>query len=87
VVAIAAEAAKRPERVVDAPTPECMLHEMGDSSLNFILNFWIKDAEQGVMNIRGEVLLALWDAFKENNILIPYPHREVYLHHVEKSGN
>lgn len=34
-------------------------------------------AERGLTNIRGQVFLALWDAFKENNIEIPYPHREV----------
>jgi small-conductance mechanosensitive channel len=30
-------------------------------------------------NIRGVVLLALWDAFKENGIRIPYPHRTVIM--------
>ena len=34
----------------------------------------------GVTNMRGAVMLALWDAFRENGILIPYPHREVYIH-------
>ena len=51
--------------------------EFGDSSLNFLLRFWIRDPQKGLTNIRGKVLLALWDAFKENDIQIPYPHREV----------
>jgi small-conductance mechanosensitive channel len=29
--------------------------------------------------VRGAVLLSLWDAFRENNIRIPYPHREVIM--------
>lgn len=63
------DAARRP--------PVCWLTEFGDSSLNFKLRFWITDPQQGLTNIRGKVLMALWDAFKENNISIPYPHREL----------
>ena len=48
--------------------------------MNFVLRYWIKDAEKGVVNMRGAVMLALWDAFKENGIKIPYPHREVFIH-------
>lgn len=68
------------ERVCDTPEPVCHLTEFGDSSLNFKLRFWIKDAEAGITNIRGAVMLALWDIFKENDIAIPFPHREVFIH-------
>lgn len=57
--------------------PVCWLTDFGDSSLDFKLRFWISDPQQGLTNIRGKVLLALWDAFKENGIEIPYPHREL----------
>lgn len=77
---LAIEAATKPDRVVDSPAPVCHLVEFGDSSLNFVLRYWIKDAEKGLTNTRGDVMLALWDAFKENNIDIPYPHREVFIH-------
>ena len=77
---IAAEAAGKPERVVDSPAPVCHLVEFGDSSINFVLRYWIKDAEKGVMNTKGAVMLALWDALKENKVDIPYPHREVFMH-------
>ncbi len=76
---IAEEATKDLERVVDTPSPVCWLVEFGDSSLNFSLRFWIKDAEAGVTNIKGTVMMALWDAFKENDIKIPYPHREIIM--------
>ncbi|MDH5723345.1 MAG: mechanosensitive ion channel [Alphaproteobacteria bacterium] len=71
-------------RVCQDPSPVCHLVEFADSSLNFKLRFWIKDAQHGVTNIRGDVMLALWDAFKENGIQIPYPHREVYIHQVKQ---
>ncbi len=75
-----AAAATAHERICSDPTPICHLTEFGDSSLNFKLRFWIKDAEKGVTNMRGAVMLALWDVFKENNIAIPYPHREIFMH-------
>jgi small-conductance mechanosensitive channel len=77
---LAIEAATKPDRVVDSPAPVCHLVEFGDSSLNFVLRYWIKDAEKGITNTRGDVMLALWDSFKEHNIAIPYPHREVFVH-------
>ncbi|PCK00584.1 MAG: mechanosensitive ion channel family protein [Zetaproteobacteria bacterium] len=73
-------AANAHDRICKDPTPVCHLIEFGDSSLNFKLRFWITDAEKGVTNMRGAVMLALWDTFKENNIAIPYPHREVFIH-------
>ena len=60
----------------------------GDSSLDFKLRFWIDDPQQGLTNIRGKVLLALWDTFKDHDIGIPFPHREVLFRtplHVESS--
>jgi len=77
---LAAQAAGTPERVVDSPAPICHMVEFGDSSLNFVLRYWIKDAEKGIVNTKGDVMLALWDILKENNISIPYPHREVFVH-------
>jgi small-conductance mechanosensitive channel len=80
VTRIAIEAASAVERV-DAKyrPPVCWLTAFGDSSLDFLLRFWISDPQSGLTNIRGIVLLALWDAFKEHGIGIPYPHREVIM--------
>lgn len=65
------------DRVCQDPGPVCHLSEFADSALHFKMRFWIKDAEAGVTNVKGAVMLAIWDAFQENNIEIPYPHREV----------
>ena len=82
---LATEAAAKPERVVDEPPPVCHLVEFGDSSLNFVLRFWIRDPAKGVTNVKGQVLLALWDALKDKGIEIPYPHRVVQLHNGDKT--
>lgn len=77
---LAIEAAGAVDRVDSLRHPPvCWLTAFGDSSLDFLLRFWIKDPQRGLTNIRGKVLLNLWDIFKENNVAIPYPHREVIM--------
>ncbi len=66
-------------RVISNPEPVCHIVGLGKSSLDFVLQFWIHDPENGVTNIRGNAYLKLWDAFKENGVEIPYPHRDVLL--------
>lgn len=79
ISAMAIEAISDMPRVSKVKPPACWMVEFGDSSLNFILRFWVTDPQNGLTNIRGKVMLALWDAFDENNVNIPYPHREIIL--------
>ena len=80
VIRLATEAAAEVERVdSNHKPPVCWMTEFGDSSINFLLRFWIDDPQRGMTNIRGTVLLALWDTFKEHGINIPFPHREVIM--------
>ncbi|MCX8954215.1 mechanosensitive ion channel [Ruegeria sp. NA] len=59
--------------------PVCHITGFGDSSVDYVLRFWISDPTKGLTNIRGNVYLALWDAFKEEGISIPFPQREIRL--------
>ncbi|NDV98953.1 mechanosensitive ion channel family protein [Salipiger sp. PrR002] len=74
---VAIEAAQSVKRVLSHKPPVCHITGFGDSSVDYILRFWIIDPSQGLTNIRGNVFLALWDAFKEHGISIPFPQREV----------
>lgn len=76
---IAINAAKSVDRVLSFKPPVCHIVGFGDSSVDYILRFWIRDPTGGLTNIRGNVYLALWDAFHENGISIPFPQREVKL--------
>ena len=42
-----------------------------------MLRFWIEDPSDGITNVRGAVLMALWDAFKHEGIEIPFPVRDL----------
>lgn len=75
---LAVEAARSAPRVLsNYKEPVCHIVGFGDSSVDYILRFWIRDPTGGLTNIRGAVYLAIWDTFSENNISIPFPQREI----------
>ncbi|MDO5756341.1 MAG: mechanosensitive ion channel [Rhodobacterales bacterium] len=76
---IAIDATASVPRVLAMKEPVCHIVGFGESSVNYILRFWIRDPVEGLTNIRGNVYLALWSAFHENGISIPYPQRELRL--------
>lgn len=76
---LAIAAASDIPRVLKNKAPVCWMTAFGASSLDFRLRFWIADPQMGLTNIRGQVLIALWDAFQEAGISIPYPHREIIM--------
>ena len=76
---VAIDAAASVPRVLATPQPVCHLVEFADSAVKFTLRFWICDPIDGVTNVRGMVLLALWDAFKREGIDIPYPMRDLQI--------
>jgi small-conductance mechanosensitive channel len=74
---VAIDAANSIDRIHKGKPTVCHIVGFGDSSVDYVLRFWITDPTGGLTNVRGAVFLALWDAFKENNISIPFPQREV----------
>ena len=74
---MAINAAMTVKRVLAQRTPVCWVTGFGDSSVEYLLRFWISDPSGGLTNVRGQVYLALWDAFKKKGISIPFPQREI----------
>ncbi len=72
-------AAQNHPRVLPEPEPKAFLVSFGDSGINLELRLWIKDPEEGQMSLRSEINLAIWQAFQENGVEIPYPQQEVRL--------
>ena len=73
------QAANGNDRVLQDPAPVCLLKDFGDSSINFELRFWLADPANGISNVKSLILLRVWDIFKENNIEIPFPQRDLHL--------
>lgn len=71
-------------RVLKNPAPKCLLIGFGDSSIDLQVRFWINDANEGVANVRSQVLLEIWKSFREKGIDIPFPQREITIKHADK---
>lgn len=78
-MALCVESAIEVERVLESPKPECLLIGFGDNSVDLKLRFWIKDPEEGVLNVKSAILLNIRDKFREHNIEIPYPQRDIHI--------
>ena len=72
-----AEAASSQQRVLADPAPRALLTLFGDSSIQLELGFWIGDPEAGKGGVTSDVNLAVWRAFRDHGIEIPFPQREV----------
>ena len=73
------EAAKEHPRTTKTPQALCFLEEFADSSVNFILLFWVNDVVEGRYGPRSDVLFSIWNKFKDNGIEIPYPQRDIHI--------
>lgn len=57
--------------------PDAEIISFGDSGVNILIEFWMDGIDDGRNRVGADLLLMIWDAFKENNIEIPFPQREV----------
>jgi len=73
------EACQESKRVLADPAPQSRLIAFGDNGINLELRIWFNDPQEGVTNIRSEINLGIWRRFKENNITIPFPQRDVHI--------
>ena len=76
VVKLAIETASAAPRAIKGRQPNCILTEFAELGMKFSLTFWIADPD-GMDNVKSDVMLALWDAFKREGIRVPYPVREI----------
>jgi len=73
------EVADKFPRVLKNPPPAARLVRFGDSAVELELRAWIKDPQRGVVNIKSDIQLGIWDAFHENDIAFPFPQRDLHL--------
>ena len=76
VCKLAIDVAAAAKRAIKGRPPSCLLTEFAEAGMNFSLTFWIADPD-GMDNVKSEVMLSLWDAFKREGIRVPYPVREI----------
>jgi len=68
--------------VLSSPEPYIRFEGFGDSSLNFVVLVWTSEYIDRPKILRSELYYEIFAKFKENNIEIPFPQRDIHL----KSG-
>ena len=75
------EAAHEQGRVIlDEPgiLPKVLLREFADNGVSLELAVWIRDADEGLNNLRSDINWGIWRRFKAAGIEIPFPQRVVH---------
>ncbi len=74
---IEAAVSKHPGVLQEPEGPDCELRGFGDSGIDFCVEFWVEGIDDGKNKYSSDVLFLVWNALKDNDIEIPYPHRVV----------
>ncbi len=75
--ALVIEACNEIKRVVDAPPAACHLIGFGDNSIDLQARFWVSDPQNGIANVSSDVLIRVWEKFRDNDIEFPFPQRDI----------
>lgn len=74
---IMVKAAAAHPRVLKDPEPGALITAFADSGINLELGVWVDDPDQGLAGLRSDLYDAIWRAFRESGIEIPFPQREI----------
>ena len=72
------QAANNHPSILKNPSPLVLFTNFGDSSLNFKLIFTLNDSFQGAIP-RSDLRFEIDKLFRENNITIPFPQRDIHI--------
>ena len=67
-----AETARIP-RIIDRLVPQVWLSGFGASGIDFEVQIWIDDPEEGLGNLRSDFLKGVWRSFRSHGIALPCP--------------
>ena len=68
------------ELVLDEPEPVIQLHELADSSVNFICRPWVKT--ENYWQVHWDILKQAKSEFDQAGISFPYPQQDVHVHQI-----
>lgn len=72
------QAALTQERVLRDPAPAVYLSSFGADGLEFTVGYWLRDVQNGQMNLRSDLNRAILAALRANHIEIPFPQRVIH---------
>jgi len=71
-------------RVLKEPAPLIRLHQLADSSVNFVVRLWT--AREHYWDVYWDTTRAVKLAFDREGIKIPFPQRELHVHMQEATA-
>jgi small-conductance mechanosensitive channel len=77
VIELIVSVAARHPRVLAEPAPSVLVRLFGESGIDLELGVWVGDPDRGRNNLRSDLYRDLWKAFREHDVRIPYPQREL----------
>ncbi|MFV0391194.1 MAG: mechanosensitive ion channel family protein [Paludibacteraceae bacterium] len=86
VIKLMEKACFQNEEVMKEPEPFVRFDEFGDSSLVFTAYFWCNNVFR-VGKVKSDLRIAIFKAFNENNITIPFPQRVLHYHDKTEEGS
>ncbi|MDX6747732.1 mechanosensitive ion channel [Polaribacter sp. PL03] len=72
------DAAKKHKKILKIPEPKVLFTDFADSSLNFKLVFSLNDSFE-TRFVQSDLRFAIDKVFRENNVTIPFPQRDVHV--------
>ena len=58
-------------RVLKSPPPAVWLTAIAEDGLAFEVRFWIDDPEEGLTNVRSDILKRVWHLFQQDGVELP----------------
>ena len=78
VIKLIRQAADEHKIVERTPEPGVRFVDFGNSSLDFKLNFWSQEMWI-IEDVKSEIRIAIEQKFRDNNVTIPFPQRDLHL--------
>jgi len=72
------------EFILKDPAPVVKVHELADSSVNFIVRPWVKT--DNYWDVYWDITRAVKEHFDAEGVSIPFPQRDIHVHQVEATA-
>ena len=79
------EIALSAKRVIDHPIPTVRFRALNENGVDLLLRFWNSDPQNGMSDIRSEIILNSLKAFHKHGIRVPLPPREIHNRSVDEN--
>jgi len=72
------------KRIHNNPQPGILFQNFGPSAIDIKVVFWVRDYKDGA-GVKSEMIVAIDTAFRANDIVIPFPQQDTYVHEMPQA--